>query len=122
MKWIESPKGMVAAAGWATLRGLVSIKGDADLDLPALKQLLQRMQKTIHQSPDFVRYQMNSFVISVGGYVQPLTEFAHHLGEKIGPVTCDLGDNGCQTPFIPDYIHKVQQRGTIGKKRESVKC
>lgn len=122
LKWIESPKSLVAAAGWATLSGLVAIKNDADLDLPELKQLLQRVQKTIHQSPDLVRYQMNSFVISVGCYVQSLTEFALQLGEKIGPVTCDLGNNDCQTPFTPDYIRKVQQRGTIGKKRKTVKC
>jgi 3-methyladenine DNA glycosylase AlkD len=122
LKWIESPKDMVAAAGWATLSSLVSINNDADLDLSELKQLLQRVQKTIHQTPDLVRYQMNSFVISVGCYVQPLTEFALQLGEKIGPVTCDLGDNDCQTPFAPDYIRKVQQRGTIGKKRKTAKC
>jgi len=122
LKWIESPKSLVAAAGWATLSGLVAIKDDADLDLPELKQLLQRVQKTIHQSPDVVRYQMNGFVIAVGCYVKPLTEFALQLGEKIGPVTCDLGNNDCQTPFAPDYIRKVQQRGTIGKKRKTAKC
>jgi len=122
LKWIESPKDMVAEAGWATLSSIVSIKNDADLDLAELKQLLLRVQKTIHQSPDFVRYQMNAFVISVGCYVQPLTELALKLGEKIGPVMCDLGDNDCQTPSIPDYIRKVLQRGTIGKKRKMAKC
>jgi 3-methyladenine DNA glycosylase AlkD len=122
LKWIESAKSLVAVAGWATLSSLVAIKNDADLDLPELKQLLQRVQKTIHQSPDLVRYQMNGFVISVGCYVKPLTEFALQLGEKIGPVTCDLGNNDCQVPFAPDYIRKVQQRGTIGKKRKSAKC
>ena len=65
---------------------------------------------------------MNSFVISVGSYVKSLTELAIQLGEKIGPVTADLGDNNCQIPFAPDYIRKVQQRGSIGKKRKTVKC
>lgn len=122
LKWIESPKPMVAVAGWATLSAIVSVKPDAELDVAELKRLLQRVQKTIHQSPDGVRYQMNGFVIATGCFVPSLTEFCLQLGEKIGPVTADLGNNDCQTPFAPDYIRKVQQRGTIGKKRKSAKC
>ena len=37
-------------------------------------------------------------------------------------ITADLGDNDCQVPFAPDYIRKVQQRGSIGKKRKAAKC
>ena len=48
-----------------------------------------------------VRYQMNAFVIAVGSYVKPLTEFAIQTGEKIGPVTADLGNNNCQVPLRP---------------------
>lgn len=62
------------------------------------------------------------FVIAVGCYVKSLTELAIQVGEKIGPVMCDLRNNDCQTPLAPDYIRKVQQRGTIGKKRKTVKC
>jgi 3-methyladenine DNA glycosylase AlkD len=122
LKWIESAKSLVAAAGWATLSSLAALKKDADLDLNELKQLLQRVQRTIHQAPDAVRYQMNSFVIVVGSYVQSLTDLAIRTGEEIGPVTADLGDNDCQVPYAPDYIRKVQQRGAIGKKRKTVKC
>jgi 3-methyladenine DNA glycosylase AlkD len=122
LKWIESPKSLVAAAGWATLGSLVSIKDDTELDLAELKRLLQRVQKEIHKAPDAVRYQMNSFVICVGSYVKSLTDFALQLGEKIGPVTADLGNNSCQIPSIPNYIHKVQKRGSIGKKRKTAKC
>ena len=122
LEWIESKKPLIAVAGWGTLSSLVSIKNDAELDLTELKRLLQRVQKTIHQAPDAVRYQMNAFVIAVGGYVPPLTATAIQTAEKIGPVTADLGNNSCQVPFAPDYIRKVQQRGTIGKKRKSAKC
>jgi len=122
LEWIESAKPLVASAGWATLSCLVAFKEDSELDLPELKGLLQRVQKTLHQAPDKVRYSMNSFVISVGSYVKSLTELAIQLGEKIGPVTADLGDNDCQIPFSPDYIRKVQKRGCIGKKRKTVKC
>jgi 3-methyladenine DNA glycosylase AlkD len=122
LKWIESTKNLVAATGWATLSSLVSIKDDAELDLPELKRLAQRVERTIQEAPDQARCQMNGFLIALGSYVQPLTEFALQTGEKIGPVTADLGDNSCQIPFAPDYIRKVQKRGGIGKKRKSAKC
>jgi len=122
MEWIDSKEELVAVAGWATLSSLVSIKPDAELDLAELKQLLQRVQKTIQQQPNKVRYGMNSFVIAVGTYVRALTDLALQVGEKIGEVSVDMGNTACEVPYAPDYIRKVQQRGTIGKKRKSAKC
>ncbi len=122
LEWIESKKALTAEAGWATLRSLVSIKNDADLDLAELKRLLERVRKSIHQAPNDVRSQMNSFVIAVGSHVKSLTERATQIAEKIGPVSVDMGNTSCQVPFAPDYIRKAQKRGTIGKKRKSVKC
>ena len=121
LEWIESNEEGVASAGWATLSSLVSIKDDADLDLAELKQLLQRVQQTIHQQPNRVRYVMNSFVIAVGSYVQALTDLALQTGAKIGPVAVHLV-GACKIPYAPEYIQKVQQRGTIGKKRKTTKC
>jgi 3-methyladenine DNA glycosylase AlkD len=122
LAWIESAKPLVASAGWAVLSSLVALKDDAELDLPELKGLLQRVQKTIHKAPDAARYGMNGFIIAVGGYVKSLTGLAIQTGEAIGPVTADLGNNDCQVFFAPDYIRKVQKRGSIGKKRKTVKC
>jgi 3-methyladenine DNA glycosylase AlkD len=122
LEWIDSKKPLTAAAGWATLASLVSIKDDSELDLPELKRLLERVRKSIHQAPDEVRYQMNSFVIAVGSYVKPLTDTAIQTAEKIGPVTADMGNTSCVVPSAPDYIRKVQQRGAIGKKRKMAKC
>lgn len=122
LKWIESPKGHIASAGWFTLSCLVALKEDDELDLAQLKQLVARVKQTMHPAPGDVRYAMNNFVISVGCHVKSLTKLALETGEKIGPVEADLGDNQCQIPFAPDYIRKVEQRGTIGKKRKTVKC
>ena len=122
LEWIESDKELVAVAGWATLSCLVSIKDDADLNLPELKSLLQRAQRRIHAAPDLVRYHMNGFVIAVGACVASLTKEALRTGEAIGPVTADLGKSACQVPFAPDYIRKAERRGVIGKKRKTAKC
>ena len=121
-EWIDSETPLIAVAGWATLSSLVSITDDTELDLAALGSLLQRVQEDIHQAPNPVRPQMNGFVIALGSYVQPLTDTALQAAEAMGPVMADLGNTSCQVPFAPDYIRKVEQRGTLGKKRKSAKC
>lgn len=122
LEWIESKKESLAASGWATLSGLVAIKDDAELDLAELKQLLQRVQKTIHQQPNRVRYVMNGFVVAAGSYVSALTDLALQAAAKIGPVTVDMGGTACKVPSAAEYIQKAQKRGAIGKKRKTVKC
>jgi hypothetical protein len=122
LEWIDSRKPLTAEAGWATLRSIVSITDDAELDLAELKRLLGRVRKTIHQAPNNIRSQMNSFVIAVGSSVKSLTDTAIRIGHQIGPVSIDLGDTSCQVPFAPDSIEKVQRRGAIGKKRKMAKC
>ena len=107
LKWIESKKPIEASAGWGTLSCLVALKEDDDLELAVLKQLLTRVGKTIHEAPDSVRYAMNYYVISVGGYVISLTAQALKTGEKVGKVVADLGKNACKI---------------LGKKRKTVKC
>ena len=122
LEWIDSKKESVASSGWATLSSLVAIRDDAELNLAELRQLLQRVQQTIHQQPNRVRSVMNGFVIAVGSYVQGLTEVALQIGAKIGPVAIDVGGTECKVPYSPDYIQKVQKRGAIGKKRKTTKC
>jgi 3-methyladenine DNA glycosylase AlkD len=122
LKWIDSSNELIATAGWSTLASIVSVKPDDELDLAALKKLLQRVAKTIHDTENRTRYVMNGFVIAVGSYVKPLSDLAMDTGKKIGVVTCDMGDTACKVPFAPDYIKKVADRGTVGKKRKTAKC
>ncbi len=122
LEWIESKKESVAACGWATLSGLVAHKDDNELDMTELRQLLQRVQKSIHQQPNRVRYVMNGFVIAVGSYVKSLTDAALETAAQIGPVSVNMGETACKVPYAPEYIQKVQKRGAIGKKRKTIKC
>src|SRR5438128_2578083 len=122
LQWIDSAKEGVATAGWATLSGLVALKDDADLDLAELKRLLERVQKTIHQQPNRVRYAMKGFVIADGSFGKALTDLAIQTATKIGPVTVDMGATACKVPSAVEYIRKVQDRGAVGKKRKTVKC
>jgi len=121
LEWIDSKDEKTAAAGWATLSSWIATKDDSELDLSQLKQLLARVQKTIHQQANRVKYSMNGFVIGLGSYVKPLAESAIKAAEKIGEVEIELvGD--CKLPYAPDYIRKAQARGTLEKKRKSAKC
>lgn len=122
LKWIDAKQSNVAVAGWSTFACLVALKDDADLDLTELTALIERVKQSIRSAPDRVKYAMNSFLISVGSYVKPLTDLAIRTGEEIGRIKADLGDNSCEFFYAPDYIRKVQERGTIGKKRKTMRC
>lgn len=122
LEWIESKQENVAAAGWATLGCWVAMKSDAELDLAVLERLLERIGKTIHDQPNQVRYVMNGFVIGIGSYVAPLTALAEETAARMGKVTVDMGDTACKVPDAASYIDKVRARGTLGKKRKTVKC
>lgn len=122
LEWIDSPDEKAAVVGWGTLSSLVAVKDDADLDISALRRLLERVKTTIHAQPDRVRYKMNGFVISLGSYVGELTDEALLTGEEIGTVKVDMGNTDCKVPFAPDYIRKVASKGRIGKKRKSARC
>ncbi|MGV3615206.1 MAG: DNA alkylation repair protein [Fimbriimonas sp.] len=122
LEWIDAPDEKAAVAGWGTLSSLVAVRNDADLDIPALKGLVERVKATIHSEPDRVRYKMNGFVIALGSYVSALTDDARRVGEQIGKVKVNMGDTACKVPYAPDYIEKVVAKGRIGKKRKSARC
>jgi hypothetical protein len=122
LEWIDSSDEKAAVVGWGTLSSLVAVKDDAELDIPALRGLLERVKTTIHTHTDRVRYKMNGFVIALGSYVGELTDEALLAGEEIGKVKVDMGNTSCKVPFSPDYIRKVASMGRVGKKRKSARC
>ena len=65
---------------------------------------------------------MNGFVIAVGAYVKLLTEEALSAAKKIGAVSVDKNGTACKIPDAVEYIVKVKERGTLGKKKKTVKC
>lgn len=117
LEWIESADEKTAVTGWGTLSSWVSVKADADLDIPALRSLLHRVQSTIHSEPDAVCYKMNGFVIALGTYVSELMDEALHAGEQIGTVKVNMGNTSCKVLSAPEYIRKVNAMGRTGKKR-----
>ena len=122
LQWIDSPKEYIAAAGWSTLANLVSLTPDDKLDLPGLKTLLARVGSEIHKAPNRVTYTMNNFVICLGAYVNPLSAEAIAAAKKIGPVTVEVGGTACKVPLAMEYIKKAIEKGSLSKKKKTVKC
>ncbi|MGZ3749821.1 MAG: DNA alkylation repair protein [Mucilaginibacter sp.] len=122
LEWIDSPEEHVASAGWSTLSGIVSVKPDDELDIPALKLLIKRVIQTIHQADNNVKSTMNGFIIAVGTYVAELTNDAIDAAKSIGTVTINKEGTACKVPGAADYIMKAKDKGSLGKKKKTVKC
>jgi len=122
LKWIDSPKELIACSGWATLGSNVAITPDDGLDLPVFKDLLDRVRAEVRTAPDRVQYCMMGFVIAVGCYVVPLVPHAKAVAAAIGKVDVDVGDTSCKVPVATDSIAKVEAMGRTGKKRRTAMC
>ncbi len=122
LRWMQSPKESVAAAGWCTYSSLVSVTPDEDLDLDEIRGLLTTVGTTVHDRENRVRHTMNAFVIAVGTYVPPLLEEARGVACEIGVVKVDMGGTACKVPLATVYIEKVVDRGRVGKKRKGTRC
>lgn len=122
LEWIDSDKENIASSGWATLASLVAIANDSAIDKALFSSLLQRVSETIHTAQNRVRYAMNTFVIATGGYCSHLTATAADVAQKIGKVQVNMGGTACKVPLATEYIIKMHQRGTLGKKRKSPRC
>jgi 3-methyladenine DNA glycosylase AlkD len=120
--WINDTHEHVEAAGWSTLSNFVALKPDSELDIPALRSLIKRVEETIKTAPNRVRYTMNAFLISAGTYVIALTDDAIAAAQRIGEVEIEMNGTACKVPGVKEYIQKAADRGGIGKKKKMVKC
>jgi 3-methyladenine DNA glycosylase AlkD len=122
LKWMKSKKEHIAAAGWSTYSGLVSLLPDEELDLEEIQSLLDTAVKQAHTTPNRVRYTMNTFVISVGSYVKPLLKQAKATARQIGAVKVDMGETACKVPLATECIEKIEAMGRVGQKKKTIRC
>lgn len=122
LKWIDSPKELIATAGWSTLAAVVATVPDDELPLKELGKLLDRCAKTIKTTPNRARYAMNSFVICCGSYVASLGDRAIATARRMGTVEVDMGDTSCQVPAAESYILKSRRGASVAPKRKTTRC
>jgi len=121
VEWIAQEE-LVAVSGWSTYANYVSVAPDESLDIEEIRHYLNRVRDTIHRERNWVRYVMNSFVISVGVYVEALAEEAKAVAETIGKVHVDVGNTACVVPLAMQYISKIEAKGHIGSKKKTCIC
>lgn len=104
--WISSNKELYQSAGWTCYCNLLKNQNDDKFNIEKIKQYLYYIELNIHNSANRVRYAMNSFVIAVGVFYNPLQEQALEVAKNIGEVYVDMGKTSCKTPLATKYIQK----------------
>jgi 3-methyladenine DNA glycosylase AlkD len=121
-KWIDAKDAKIQLAGWATLSSVVSITDDTELDLDAIRGLLSRVERDVHDAPNRVRYVMNGFLLAIGTFVRPLSNEAVATAKRIGPIHVDMNGTACNVPDVGEYVAKVEKMGRVGKKKKQARC
>ena len=61
---------------------------------------------------------MNNFLIAAGAANKDITSFSKEAAKEIGKVKVFMGKTSCKVPDAVSYLEKIEDRGTIGKKRK----
>ncbi|MCB9838248.1 MAG: DNA alkylation repair protein [Phycisphaeraceae bacterium] len=104
-KWRKSKPEFTQAAAWATLAGVFKHAPDAVSDAIG-REAITRIETTIHTAPNRAREAMNTCLIAIGTYREPLRAAAIAAAIRIGKVEVDHGDTSCKTPDAASYIEK----------------
>jgi len=122
MKWIDSNVALLQETAWAALGCRLSFVSNESIDFNVQKTLLTRVEQQIHSSLNRTKYCMNGFVIALGTSIPELTKTCKEVGDRIGKVEVLMGDTSCKVPLIRPYIEKIEARGSVGKKKKTLKC
>ena len=121
-KWIGQKSPSIRCSGWCTHALALAVRSDDQIPMEEVSDLISDIKSGIHDAPNRVRYCMNSYLISVGSYIEPLLDVAKEAAARIGKVSVDTGGTACKVPLETEYIEKDEQMGRVGKKRNSTKC
>ncbi|WP_101908653.1 DNA alkylation repair protein [Marasmitruncus massiliensis] len=120
--WIATGEELYMSAGYSCYCWLLGSRKDEEFDREKLNTMLETVEKTIHSSPDRVKYAMNHFVLTVGVSYVPLHEKAVSVANAIGAVDVFRGKTKCSVPVAADEIQKAAAKGRLGFKRRNVRC
>lgn len=106
LRWIDGKREFEQAAGWGTLAGLTANRALGD---ELFAPLLPRLEKGMHELPNYARYAANNCLIAIGSRPGLRAE-AMRVARAIGRVVVDHGDSSCKTPVAAEYIDKMSKR------------
>lgn len=121
--WLNDKNEQKRAVAWASISSRLAITPNEELDFDFHKELLKRVEDTIHaESADRVRYCMNGYVIALGGATPELTEICKETGDRIGTIKVNMGKTACKVPVPRPYLTNMESRDRIGRKKKTCKC
>lgn len=121
-RWIQSENELTASAGWSCYEWLLGSRGDDEFDVEKMKQLLSKVEQTIHDQPDRIKKTMNRFLVAVGVSFRPLHEDALQAAGNIGEVAVADGKKTKILTSAAETIVNAAVKGRIGFKRKYVRC
>lgn len=121
-KWIASGEELRMSGGWSCYCWLLGNRPDIEFSESKLNNMLETVEKTIHNSPERTKSAMNNFIQTVGISYAPLHERAVEIAKAIGPVEIKRENKKSSILNAFESIQKEVDRGKIGFKRKYVRC
>ncbi|MEH7074276.1 DNA alkylation repair protein [Neobacillus drentensis] len=121
-KWIASGEELKMSAGWSCYCWLLGSRKDNEFDESKLANMLDQVEKTIHEAPERTKSAMNNFIFTVAVHYVPLHEKAIETAKAVGPVEMKRDKKKNSILLASENIQKEIERGRIGFKRKYVRC
>lgn len=120
-QWIASGEELRMSAGWSCYCWLLGSRPDREFPESKISAMLERVEKTIHESPDRTKSAMNNFMYTAAISYLPLHDKAVETAKAVGPVEMKR-DNKSKFLNASENIRKEVERGKLGFKRKYVRC
>ncbi|MFB5089124.1 DNA alkylation repair protein [Psychrobacillus sp. PGGUH221] len=121
-KWIISGEELKMSAGWSCYCWLLGNRMDVEFSESKIANMLEIVEKTIHDSPERTKSAMNNFIYTVGISYLPLHEKAVETAKAVGPVEVKRDKKKSSFLLASENIQKEVDKGRIGFKRKYVRC
>lgn len=121
-QWIASGDELRMSAGWSCYCWLLGSRPDAQFDESKLASMLERVEQTIHESPERTKASMNNFMYTVGVSYLPLHDKAIETAKAVGPVEIKRDNKKSSIVNASESIQKAVDKNQLGFKRKYVRC
>jgi 3-methyladenine DNA glycosylase AlkD len=117
-EYLDSENDRKKQVGYSAYSMILGSYEDDEIDYNHVKSTIEYVRNNIHESENRVRYSMNNFLIAAGAANKDITSLSKEAAKEIGKVKVFMGKTSCKVPDAFSYITKIEDRGTIGKKRK----
>ena len=121
-KWIASGEELRMSAGWSCYCWLLGNRKDSEFSQSKISNMLDIVEKTIHDSPERTKSAMNNFIYTVGISYLSLHEKAVETAKAVGQVEIKRDKKKSSFLNALESIQKEVDRGKLGFKRKYVRC